>query len=82
MVYSQKRFSFIGRFGDAIDFQYLPSYLRSNIVEQVFDLISDKNAVGGGIVVCGRPGEVTNGLTQAKSFDITQSPAEDDLTQG
>ena len=63
------KFIFVGRFGDSLRLVDLPNDLRKDQVLTYFGA-SGQISGGGGVVVCGSPGEVANDQSVGSMFEI------------
>jgi len=65
---TSRKFIYVGRFGDSLRLVDLPNELRQ---EQVLAFFGASGGVsGGGVVVCGSPGEVANDQSKGGVFEV------------
>ena len=63
-----RKFIYVGRFGDSLRLVDLPNELRKDQVLAYFGAAGQVS--GGGILVCGSPGEVANDSPKGSMFDV------------
>ena len=63
-----RKFIYVGRFGDSLRLVDLPNELRQ---DQVLGYFGASNRIsGGGVVVCGSPGEIANDPSKGSVFEV------------
>ena len=72
---NRKHLSYVGRLGDSIPYSNLPAELRTEAVELHFGI--QDNVPGGGTIVCGSVGEVSNDPALGEVFNVG---SEDEVT--
>lgn len=65
------KFTYIGRFGDSLLLDDLPTNLRTAAVTNYFDDTSDADDSQMLVTVCGSPGEVGNNRDEGFQFDVS-----------
>ena len=61
----------IGRLGDTVSYNDLPSDLQTNAIATHFGAVPDNSSNGeGGVVVCGSNREVANDASLGEVFDV------------
>jgi len=65
---SYRKFIYVGRFGDSLRLVDLPNELRKDQVLAYFGASGKMS--GGGVIICGSPGEVANDQSKDSVFDV------------